>query len=187
MNRKYFWPLLIACTLALMTLTFAGEGEKVDPNVPEKTPPEKMAPSPFVYLLETDGQPLGEFAGCAGLGSSNEVEQQTVVTANGLTVTKNVCGALLWAPIRLKSKGPGDAKVWHWRKTVENAGANASLRTGHITMFAAGSAEPLATWSFQRAWPARLVCSEGQLELVIVHEGLSLGGTEGTKPAGRTR
>jgi len=183
MRRRYFWPLLLACSLALITLALAGEGQKADP-----TAPAEAAPGPFVYVLETDGQLIGEFTSCVGLGSSNEIEEQTAITTNGQIVTKAGFGALQWPPIRLRREGPGDVAVWQWRKMVESMGLNAPPRTGHISMYTAGSTQSLAVWSFQKAWPVRLVCDEGRLELVIIHDGLSLAGTEpATRTAGRTR
>ena len=55
----------------------------------------------------------------------------------------------------------------------------AALRDGRITLYQAGSTQPLAQWSFTRGWPAALVFNGTEEELVIVHEGLTLGGTTG--------
>jgi hypothetical protein len=188
MRRKYSWHLLIVCSVAVMTFALAGEGRLWGQKV-DLTGAAVAGTDSFVYLLEVQGQLLGEFSQCSGLGSSHGIEEQVVVMPPGIVVAQKTPGALEWHPIVLKCNGPAGEAVWQWRKTMESSGLVSSVREGQITMLTVGSSQPIAAWTFKKGWPARLVFNGTQQELVIVHEGLELGGSTGgaTAPAGRTR
>jgi phage tail-like protein len=133
----------------------------------------------YVFVLELQGQQAGEYIECSGLGSHNEVEEQTTVTAGGGVVVGETPGALQWHRITLKASAPGNAVVWQWRKTMETTGLATARRDGRVSLYQAGSSQPLAQWSFQKGWPASLNFDGTNEELVIVHEGLTLGGSTG--------
>jgi phage tail-like protein len=133
----------------------------------------------FVFVLELQGQQAGEYIECSGLGSHNEVEEQITVTAGGAVVVGETPGALQWHRITLKASTPGNVTVWQWRKTMETTGLTAARREGRVILYQAGSSQPLAQWTFQKGWPASLDFDGTSEELVIVHEGLVLGGSTG--------
>jgi hypothetical protein len=188
MRRKYSWHLLVVCSVAVIAFALAGEGRLWGQKV-ESAAVAIGGTDPFVYVLEVQGQPMGEFIQCSGLGSSHEVEEQVTVMPPGIVVVQKTPGALQWHPIMLRCNGPAGPALWQWRKAMENSGLPASVREGRITMFAAGSSQPIAVWTFTKGWPARLVFNGTQQELVIIHEGLAFGGETGgmTVPASRTR
>ncbi len=188
MRRKYSWHLLIVCSVGVMAFALAGEGRLWGQKVDSAGVAIASAEA-FVYVLEAQGQPMGEYSQCAGLGSSHEIEEQVVVTTSGIIVSQKTPGALEWHPIVLRCNGPAEPAVWQWRRAMENMGLHESVREGRITMFAAGSSQPIAVWTFTKGWPARLVFNGTQQELVIVHEGLAFGGATGgtTVPISRTR
>lgn len=188
MNHRYHWSVLLAGGAVLITLALIGDGrfwgQKADAQ-----PISIAGEESFVFLLELQGQPMGEYAECSGLGSHHKVEEQAAVTTRGTIVVQATPGALQWQRITLRRPTPGNVGVWQWRKTMEDAGVATALRDGRITLYRAGSTQPLAQWNFTRAWPASLIFNGSQEELVIVHEGLSLagatGGTGGTGTATR--
>lgn len=176
MNRRYHWSVLLAGVAVLMALALVGDG-RLWGQATETESISIAGGESFVYLLELQGQPMGEYAECSGLGSRHKVEQQAAVTPRGTIVVQATPGALQWERITLKRSTPSSAAVWQWRKLMEDVGVAAALRDGRITLYQAGSTQPLAQWSFSRAWPAALVFNGSEEELVIVHEGLTLGTT----------
>jgi len=134
----------------------------------------------FVFVLELQGQQAGEYIQCSGLGSHNEVEEQPTVTTSGAVVVGESPGALQWHRITLKASTPGNVVIWQWRKTMETTGLTAARRDGRVILYQAGSSQPLAQWTFQKGWPASLNFDGTSDELVIVHEGLVLGGSTGS-------
>lgn len=185
MNRTVRWSILVAGGAALMALSLVGEGrlwgQKADARAISAAGGET-----FVYLLELAGQQMGEYAQCSGLGSQHEVDEQAAVTTRGTIVVRATPGALQWYRITLKRPTPGDVQIWAWRRTMEEIGQAAALRDGRITLYQAGSTQPLAQWSFTKGWPASLVFNGAEEELVIVHEGLVLGATPGAGAGGTT-
>ena len=188
MNRSYRWSVLLAGGAVLMVLALVGDGRLWGQRADAESISIAGSES-FVYLLELQGQPMGEYAECSGLGSRHKVEEQAAVTTRGTIVVQTTPGALQWQRIILKRSKPGDAAIWQWRKVMEDVGVAAALRDGRITLYQAGSTQPLAQWSFSRAWPAALVFNGSEEELVIVHEGLTLGAATGGggTPARATR
>lgn len=176
MNRRVRWSVLVAGSAVLMALALTGDGRLWGQKAQAQSISVAGAES-LVYLLELQGQQMGEYAECSGLGSHHELEERAVVTATGGVVIQNAPGVLQWHKIVLKRSTPSEAGIWQWRKIMETTGLAASLREGRITLYKAGSTQPLAQWSFIRGWPAALVFNGTEEELVIVHEGLTLGGT----------
>jgi len=62
-------------------------------------------------MLELQGQQAGEYVECSGLGSHNEVDEQTTVTTSGAVVVGESPGALQWHRITLKASTPNRKEV----------------------------------------------------------------------------
>lgn len=130
------------------------------------------APGVFLFLLELEGQLVGEYTECTGLGSSNDIETSIVQTEDGLEVREKTAGALEWRTITLKGKDLSESNVWVWRQRMEAGNLEDAIRDGAIRMLDAESLEMRARWEFENGWAASLTVSEQGEELVIVHEGL---------------
>jgi phage tail-like protein len=171
MRRKYSWSLIVISSVALITLAVVGEGRLWG----QKLDIESLSVAGsnfFIFLLELEGQQMESYSECSGLGSSNDVEQETAVTDAGVVLTQKTPGVLQWHNITLRRTSPSDVKVWQWRKAMEDGDLNQAIRDGAIVMFRAGSLEPFAQWSFRNGWAARLSFDGSVEELTIVHEGL---------------
>lgn len=179
MNRRVHWSILLAGGVILMTLALIGDG-RLRGQKAEAQPISTAGSESLVYVLDLQGEPMGEYIECSGLGSHHEIEERAVVAPTGSVIMQGAPGALQWHRIALKRSAPGDIRIWQWRKTMEEVGLSPSLREGRITLYQAGSMQPLAQWTFRRGWPASLTCDGGEEELVIVHEGLTRSGTTGT-------
>ncbi len=175
MNRTYHWFLLLIGSIALIALAVGGEGRLWGQRVDVQSIAAAGSDS-FVYVLDLGGQRT-EYEECLGLGSSTEIMEQTVVTPPGVVVAQKIPGALEWPAVTLRRSTPSDAMIWQWRKIMETSGLNGALRDGQIHLYRAGSVEPLATWQFERGWPAELTFGGSVEKLVIVHEGLELVGS----------
>ncbi len=184
MNRRYYWLVLFAGGAALTALALVGDGRLW--GQPAQAPSISINSESFVYRLELQGQPVGEYTECSGLGSHHEIEEQVVITAAGAVVMESTPGVLRWHKIILRRTTPSDAAIWQWRQIMEDKGLASSLRDGRISLYGAGSSTPLAQWTFTQGWPASLVFDGSQEELVIVHEGLDRVGAGSTSTATRT-
>jgi phage tail-like protein len=129
-------------------------------------------PGVFLFQLELEGQLVGEYTECTGLGSSNDIETSVVQTEDGLDVQEKTPGALEWRTITLKRKGLSESNVWAWRQRMEAGNLDDAIRDGAIHVLDAESLGIRARWEFKNGWPAGLTVSEQGEELVIVHEGL---------------
>jgi phage tail-like protein len=130
------------------------------------------------FGVEFQGQIMGAFRECSGLGSENEVVEYKASGQAGDFVIKKVPGRMTWNNITLK-RGITDAMdMWHWRKLVEQGRVNEARRNGSIVMFDT-SGLPVARWNFVNAWPSKLTGPTanadnnevGIEELEITHEG----------------
>jgi hypothetical protein len=122
---------------------------------------------------------------CYGLGSSNEIIEETVTTDDGNSVIIATPGPLRWHPIHLKRIGPSSGAVWHWwREAMVNNNTEEAFRDGTITMFSAFSTDPIARWAFRQGWAASLQINGNAEELIIVHEGLKRVNPTGVSPGG---
>ncbi len=179
MNPKHRWFVLVAGNIALVVLAVGGDawlwGQSA--GMPSIVP----AVGSVIYVLTLDGQQIA-FDECSGLGSSHDIEQETVMTPPGSVVVKKQPGVLQWHNIRLRRRGIETPGVWQWRRMMEEGGLPQALRTSQITMYTAATAQPVAAWTFRNGWPARLVFNGEIEELVIVHEGLELTMPAGAEP-----
>ena len=129
------------------------------------------------FGVEFQGQLVGAFRECTGLGSENEVVEYKA-SDKGKYVIKKVAGNLKWNNITLK-RGITDAMdMWKWRGLVEQGQMSEARKNGTITMYNL-QGEPIAKWDFTNDWPSKLSgpsanASNNEVaieELEITHEG----------------
>lgn len=130
------------------------------------------------FGVEFQGQIVGAFRECSGLGSENEVVEYKASGPNGEYVIKKVPGRLKWNNIILKRGITDSMDMWQWRKLVEQGKISDARKNGTITMYnQQGTA--VAKWNFLNAWPSKLTgpsadASNNEVaieELEITHEG----------------
>jgi len=130
------------------------------------------------FGVEFQGQVVGAFRECTGLGSENEVVEYKASGPKGEYVIKKVPGRMKWNNVTLK-RGITDAMdMWKWRKLVEEGKIKDARKNGSIVMFSAQGVE-VARWNFVNAWPSKLTGPSANAtnnevaieELEITHEG----------------
>jgi phage tail-like protein len=130
------------------------------------------------FGIEFQGQIVGAFRECTGLGSENEVVEYKASGAKGDFVIKKVPGRMKWNNITLK-RGITDAMdMWKWRKVVEEGKIEEARKNGSVVMFDQKGTE-VARWNFVNAWPSKLTGPSANAgnnevaieELEITHEG----------------
>ncbi len=130
------------------------------------------------FGVEFQGQVVGAFRECTGLGSENEVVEYKASGQKGEFVIKKVPGRLKWNNITLK-RGITDAMdMWKWRKLVELGNIDSARKNGTITMYNQ-QGQAVAKWNFTNAWPSKLTGPSANAgnnevaieELELTHEG----------------
>ncbi len=107
------------------------------------------------FGVEFQGQVVGAFRECTGMGSENEVVEYKASGPKGEYIMKKVPGRLKWNNITLK-RGITDAMdMWKWRKLVEQGKVNEARKNGSIVMFNQEGLE-VSRWEFINAWPSKL-------------------------------
>jgi len=130
------------------------------------------------FGVEFQGEVVGAFRECSGLGSENEVVEYKASGPKGEYIIKKVPGRLKWNNITLK-RGITDAmEMWKWRKLVEQGKIEDARKNGTITMYNQ-QGDAVAKWNFINAWPSKLSgpsanASNNEVaieELELTHEG----------------
>jgi phage tail-like protein len=107
------------------------------------------------FGVEFQGQVVGAFRECSGMGSENEVVEYKASGPKGEFVIHKVPGRMKWNNIVLK-RGITDAMdMWKWRKLVEDGDIDKARKNGSIVMFNQHGDE-IARWQFFNAWPSKL-------------------------------
>ena len=107
------------------------------------------------FGVEFQGQVVGAFRECSGMGSENEIVEYKASGPKGEYVIHKVPGRLKWNNITLK-RGITDATdMWKWRKLIEDGKIDEARKNGSIVMFNQEGKE-VARWSFINAWPSKL-------------------------------
>jgi phage tail-like protein len=130
------------------------------------------------FGVDFQGEVMGYFQECTGLGSENEVVEQKAVSDKGVEILIKVPGRMKFNNITLKRGITSKMDMWTWRKQVENGQVSAARRDGSIVMYGQDGSE-MARWNLKRAWPSKLTgpapnATQSQIgieELEIVHEG----------------
>lgn len=106
------------------------------------------------FGVEFQGQVVGAFRECTGLGSENEVVEYKASGPKGEYVVRKVPGRMKWNNITLK-RGITDAMdMWKWRKMVEQGKIDDARKNGSIVMYSQDGTE-VARWNFVNAWPSK--------------------------------
>jgi len=184
MRRKYTWPLIAVCGVLLVSLALIDSGQLWGQRTGGQTFVAGGGDS-YIFRLQLQQGVEQDYTECAGLGSSNVIEEATRITNAGVVFTEKTPGTLQWPNITLRRDSPSDPAVWQWRRAMEDLNLNTAIQNGTITVLTAGSAEPVAQWAFRDGWAARLTFSGSREELVIAHEGLERIGAEGGAPPAR--
>ena len=130
------------------------------------------------FGVEFQGQLVGAFRECSGLGSENEVVEYKASGPKGEYLIKKVPGRMKWNNITLK-RGITDAMdMWKWRKLVEEGKVDEARKNGSIIMYNQKGDE-IARWNFVAAWPSKLSGPSANAganevaieELEVTHEG----------------
>lgn len=130
------------------------------------------------FGVEFQGQVVGAFRECTGLGSENEVVEYKASGPKGEYVIKKVPGRMKWNNITLK-RGITDAMdMWKWRKLVEDGKIDEARKNGSVIMYN-HSGDEVARWNFVNAWASKLTgpganANNNEVaieELEITHEG----------------
>ena len=130
------------------------------------------------FGVEFQGQVVGAFRECTGLGSENEVVEYKASGPKGEHIVKKVPGRLKWNNITLK-RGITDAMdMWKWRKLVEQGKIGEARKNGTITMYNQ-QGDAVAKWNFTNAWPSKLTgpganAANNEVaieEMELTHEG----------------
>lgn len=172
MKRKYVLPLIVACSLTVILMALC-DGNRLWGQQPDGAAVLAAGGDSYIFRLTLNGAPVGDYTECSGLGSSNEIDESVRVRSNDLVYIDKSPVTLEWHNITLRRDGPGDPRVWEWRRALEEGtDLPVALRTGMISVLAPGSVEPVASWTFVDGWAASLTFSDAGEELVIVHNGL---------------
>ncbi len=130
------------------------------------------------FGVEFQGQVVGAFRECTGLGSENEVVEYKASGPKGEYVVKKIPGRMKWNNITLK-RGITDAMdMWKWRKQIEEGKLDEARKNGSIVMYDQKGGT-IARWNFVNAWPSKLTGPSANAgnnevaieELEITHEG----------------
>lgn len=132
----------------------------------------------FLFSLELQGQLVGLFTECSGIGSETEVIEHKVIK-EGHPLIMKIPGRLKWENVTLKKGITDDMAVWNWRHQIEIGNVEKSRYNGSIIMTDHDLA-PVARWNFVRAWPSKISGPSpkadsneiGIEEIVIAHEGI---------------
>lgn len=130
------------------------------------------------FGVEFQGQVVGAFRECTGLGSENEVVEYKASGQKGEFVIKKVPGRLKWTNITLKRGVTDSMDAWKWRKLVEQGKISDARKNGTITMYNQ-QGDAIAKWNFTNAWPSKLSGPSANAgnnevaieELELTHEG----------------
>lgn len=130
------------------------------------------------FGVEFQGQVVGAFRECTGLGSENEVVEYKASGQKGDFVIKKLPGRLKWNNITLKRGVTDSMDAWKWRKLVEQGKISDARKNGTITMYNQ-QGDAIAKWNFTNAWPSKISGPEANAgnnevaieELELTHEG----------------
>ncbi|MGH9318762.1 MAG: phage tail protein [Vicinamibacteria bacterium] len=116
------------------------------------------------------------FRKVSGLESENEVVEFR--DGNDPTNVRKVPGNVKWGNIVLERTITGDQSLAQWRRLVESGNVADARSNGRIVLLDRGN--PVASWQFVNAWPAKLTgpeldCEKNEVAteaITIVHEGM---------------
>lgn len=130
------------------------------------------------FGVEFQGQVVGAFRECTGLGSENEVVESKASGPKGEFIIRKIPGRMKWNNITLKRGITDSMDMWKWRKLVEKGEIDQARKNGSIVMFNTSGKE-MARWDVVNAWPSKLNGPTANAtnnevaieELELTHEG----------------
>lgn len=130
------------------------------------------------FGVEFQGQVVGAFRECTGLGSENEVVESKASGPKGEFIIKKIPGRMKWNNITLKRGITDSMDMWQWRKLIEKGEIEQARKNGSIVMFSTSGKE-MARWDIVNAWPSKLTGPTANAtnnevaieELELTHEG----------------
>lgn len=130
------------------------------------------------FGVEFQGEVVGAFRECTGLGSENEVVEYKASGQKGEFVIKKVPGRMKWNNITLKRGITDSMDMWRWRKLIEQGQIGQARKNGTITMYNQQGVA-IAKWNFINAWPSKLTGPSANAnnnevaieEMELTHEG----------------
>jgi len=130
------------------------------------------------FGVEFQGQVVGAFRECSGLGSENEVVESKASGPKGEFIIKKIPGRMKWNNITLKRGITDSMDMWKWRKMIEKGEIEQARKNGSIIMFNTSGKE-IARWDVINAWPSKLNGPSANAtnnevaieELELTHEG----------------
>jgi hypothetical protein len=190
MERRYSFLYILIGSVVVFCLLVVGNG-RLRGQIGGAAAAPVTDPNSYIFRLELGGTVVAEYTACSGLGSGNDIMENTVAAdvlapdALG-TVIQKTAGALRWPNIVLRRKGLHNDGVWSWRKAMETGDTKGAFREGAIVVVAVPTDQFLMRWSFRQGWVASLTFDGQMEELVIVHQGLGYT-TTSTAPPRATR
>jgi phage tail-like protein len=104
------------------------------------------------FSIEFQGQVVGAFRECTGLGSKNELVEYKASGQKGDYLYQLVPGRLTFNHIKLKRGITDSMDMWKWRKLVEQGKIKDARKNGTLTMHNQ-QGDAIAKWNFTNAWP----------------------------------
>lgn len=105
------------------------------------------------YLLTLQNGDSFQMLGLAGMSSTTEVVEHTIVDGSGNTVIVKLPGRLYWGDVTLRCNGECGTSLQAWRTQVKNGDMAAARQAVTITALDADD-QPLARWTISNAWPS---------------------------------
>jgi phage tail-like protein len=130
-----------------------------------------------ICVVERDGEVLGAFRECSGIGSENEVVEFR--EGGDPEVVRKIPGRVIWTDVTLKRGITSNTAIWEWRQQVVN-GEFAEAQADLTITLRSRLGGPIAVWHFANAWPSKVTgptpkSDDNDItveELTIVHEGM---------------
>jgi phage tail-like protein len=133
----------------------------------------------YMYKVEVDGEPFGQFKEVSGLSQEVQVIEHREKNLQGKEIVKKTPGQRKWGDLTLKMGKTDSKKLWDWFKLVQEGKIGEARKNGSVVIYDYATGEK-ARWNFINGWPSKV--SIGSLsttgndilteEVTIVHEGL---------------
>jgi len=103
------------------------------------------------YEMLRDGESVGTFESCRGMGSMNEVVEQMIIDGTGREVIRKVPGRLRWPDVICTRGLSSSLALWAWRQQVES-GDVVEARS-EVVIRAREDTRPIGSWRLDNAFP----------------------------------
>ncbi len=132
------------------------------------------------FLVEIDGQRIGNFNQCSGLTIETDILEYQEGGEN--SVVHKFIGQTRQSNIVLERGFTTSKELWNWYRQIWEGSGRITRKNGSIVLLGQDSKQSVR-WNFSRGWPCRWVgpalSSDGSSTAIevleIAHEGLKLG------------